>query len=202
MDNGGNAVAQAPTARTSTARGSRAQVWRLCLLVGLLLLVSGCGGRPTAEPVPDLHLPGVTRLAALSGLLGQQSAERFDAMVPYATATSTSSPHGAAHLLALLGAPLYDVGLDERDGAQPPQLLDGDFPCTAPIAVSQDSAWAACATGTGIGAAAGPAGATRRGGRRRVLQPDLGARRPLPRRALAAEREAARARGLHRARRS
>ncbi len=92
--------------------------------------------------MPDLHLPGVIRLAPLDALLAQQSAWQFDAVVPY----TAPSSNGTLHLLALLGTPLYDVDLDE---AQSPRLLEGDFPCTAPIAVSQDSAWAACATGEG-----------------------------------------------------
>lgn len=110
----------------------------------VVLSLSACGGGPPAEPVPDLHLPGVTRLAMVDAELAQQSARQFDAVAPYGGAP----PGRALRLLALLRARHYDVGVDE---GQPPELLDGDFPCTGPIAVSQDRAWAACMTGEGIG---------------------------------------------------
>lgn len=135
-----NGDARAPAVRDRATRRSRAHSVLLCLLISFL--VSGCGGGLTGEPVPDLHVPGAVRITALDDLLSQKPPPQLSDLAAYAGPESGHPPH----LLVRVGKLLYDVDVD----GQQARLLDDQSPCMQHLAVSPDSAWAACAADDGI----------------------------------------------------
>jgi hypothetical protein len=92
--------------------------------------------------VPDLHAPGAVRITALDDLLTQKPAPQISDLAAYVG----PGPGLPLHLLVHVDQQLYDVDV-ERQRAR---LLDDAVACTRHIAVSLDSAWAACPANDGI----------------------------------------------------
>ncbi len=113
--------------------GMRRVIWT----IAIVLTLSGCGGRGlTADPVPDLRVPGAVRITALDDLLSQTHATQISDLAAYAG----PAPARSLHLLVRVGKRLYDVDVDRQQA----RLLDDAVACTEHIEVSPDSAWAAC----------------------------------------------------------
>lgn len=120
--------------------GKRQVSWTIA--IALTLILSGCGGMLTADPVPDLRVPGAERITALDNVLSQNAVSPISDLAAYAG----PEPGHPLHLLVLVDRSLYDVDVDGRRA----RLVVDESPCAQQIAVSQDSAWAACQAVDGI----------------------------------------------------
>lgn len=124
--------------RSDASHQRRCVGWlkRAALLGGLGLLLAGCTVvGPARDPLPDLHLPGVTKIPRLEHLRSGPDQGSVDYVATY---RSGGDP-GTDRVLFFMDGHPYDVGLD-GEGLQAVSLACGD----GPFAVTTDSRWLAC----------------------------------------------------------
>src|SRR5690348_5492641 len=111
-------------------------------LLTVSLTVSACSGPPPASsPLPDLHLPGVTKIPGIAELEKQVNIHDILSMTTYVP--SDNAGRGARVLFGL-GGTSYDVGLNGGDL----HALGGV--CDLPDSVSPDGHWVLCSSIEGI----------------------------------------------------
>lgn len=125
---------------------------RLLVLMALVLvcssLINGCSSPYRLPPIPDLHIPGVVKIPALTHL-EEQTGDTHSAIVTYlAPDTSLSAAESGTrepHILVYLGH-LYDSTLDGSH-IQPLALAPD---CFRRFAVRPAGDWAVCSGPKGI----------------------------------------------------
>jgi hypothetical protein len=111
--------------------------------LSLALLLAACSGSPSPHPpLPDLHLPGVTKIPGLAAVHAGRSEGHVINLTTYQGA-ATGAPE--TRVLFVVDGALYTVGLDGR-GLQPIPL---DVSCGY-VSATEDGRWAAC-QGQGFG---------------------------------------------------
>lgn len=116
-----------------------------CLAWLALALMAGCSASPgPPKPLPELHLPGVTRVHGIFD--GQDATYIPDRIVGLSTYQPAGLPASAARIL--IGPPvIYEMGLD---GSRPHRLSLHEDCDLEGLAVTPDGQRALCATSKGI----------------------------------------------------
>jgi hypothetical protein len=129
----------APAIRRCRAADNR-RLWLGPMLVALLL--AACSGPPSPQPpLPDLHLPGVTKIPGLANVPTKPTPGHYISLTTYPAAKGANEPR----VLFVVDGALYDVGLDGSELQQIPL----DVSC-GDISATVDGRWAAC-QGEGYG---------------------------------------------------
>jgi WD40 repeat protein len=116
-------------------------LWAILLAASLLVSACRSAGAPTFGPLPDLRLPGVTKIPSVTDLEQRVNIHDILRMTTYSPSGSTGR---GARVLFSLGGTSYDVGLDGGDL----HALQGV--CDLPNSVSPDGHWLLCSSIEGI----------------------------------------------------
>lgn len=136
-------------------RGLRIMLIASCM--SWTIVISACTpSHAPPQPLADIHLPGVTKLAQLSPFLARFKGNGTG-FAPYASL----QPPAGTHLLMVFREQLYDITLSNAAVTS----IDLQPACIGDVSVSADNHWGACVTYQGIetfalNAASSPPGAS------------------------------------------